>query len=69
MCLSSLYVLPITVITVMVVVLNVLHTRIMCTCLFVGYCAIAVCGTMCVSLRAGMRRRCVPGVRSEGGLA
>jgi hypothetical protein len=29
------------------------YQRIICTGLFVGYCAMAVCGTMCVSLRTG----------------
>jgi hypothetical protein len=54
MCLSSLYVLPIAVITVMLVVLNVLHTRIICTGLFVGYCAEWPCAVPCVSVRTGM---------------
>jgi len=47
-------------------------TRIICTGLFVGYCAMPVCGTMmCQSTYRYVedRRRCVPGVRCEGGLA
>ena len=58
MCLSSLYVLPITVIKSLRCNAGcpqrTAYQRIICTGLFVGYCAIAVCGTMCVSLRAGM---------------
>jgi hypothetical protein len=58
MCLSSLYVLPITVIKSLRCNAGcpqrTAYQRIICTGLFVGYCEIAVCGTMCVSLRAGM---------------
>jgi hypothetical protein len=58
MCLSSLYVLPITVIKPLRCNVGcpqrTAYQRIICTGLFVGYCAMAVCGTMCVSLRAGM---------------
>ncbi len=57
MCLNSLYVLPITVIKSLRCNAGcpqrTAYQRIICTGLFVGYCAIAVCGTMCVSLRTG----------------
>ena len=73
MCLSSLYVLPITVIKSLRCNAGcpqrTAYQRIICTGLFVGYCAMAryhVCQSTYRYVED--RRRCVSGVRSEGGL-